>query len=185
MLIRDWPRNAKTANAASSNAIRNGSKMAAEALANMSAVSMRTQWIDAGAVTIINDAYNANPASMRAAGEVLCGVAGRRRVMICGDMGELGSTSEALHEQLGGDLAGSDIDLLIGVGPLGRYIAQGAAAGGLKTETFESAAQAAENAPTLLRDGDVVLIKGSRATGMEALVGPIVSAFTSTGQCDA
>lgn len=158
---------------------------ACEALANMSSVSMRTEWIDAGPVTIINDAYNANPASMRAAWEVLCGVAGRRRVMICGDMAELGSTSEALHEQLGGDLAGGDIDLLIGVGPLGRYIAQGAAAGGLASETFASAVEAAENVPTLLRDGDVVLIKGSRATGMEALVGPIVSAFASTGQCDA
>jgi len=154
---------------------------AAEALADLSSVSMRTEWTDAGGVTIINDAYNANPASMRAAGDVLGGAPAERRVMILGDMCELGPRGEQLHEQLGRDLAAGEVDLLIGVGPLGRYIAQGAAACGLATATFETSAEAVDGAPALLRDGDVVLIKGSRATGMEALVGPIVSAFASTG----
>ncbi len=152
----------------------------AAALADISSVSMRTEWIDAGGVTIINDAYNANPASMRAASEVLCSVPARRRVMILGDMCELGPRGERLHEQLGRDLAAGEVDLLIGVGPLGRYTARGAAECGMATATFETSDAAALGAPAMLRDGDVVLVKGSRATGMEALVGPIVSAFAST-----
>ena len=150
---------------------------AAEALAETPPVPMRTEWIDAGGVTVINDAYNANPASVLAAVEVLAGATGGRRVLALGDMCELGPRAEELHRRLGADLAGGCADLLIAVGPLGRYIAQGAAAGPMVTVTFDSAAEAAAHVPGLLRDGDVVLIKGSRATGMEVLVAPIVSAF--------
>ena len=150
---------------------------AADALAKTPTVSMRTQWIDAGAVTIINDAYNANPASVRAAADVLAAAPGRRRVMIVGDMRELGPRSEQLHEQLGADLAGRGFDLLIGVGSLGRYIARGAASGTMPAAAFDSPDDVAVHLKELLHGGDVVLIKGSRATGMEVLIDPIRSAF--------
>lgn len=151
--------------------------LAVEALAAIAPPAMRTEWIDAGPVTLINDAYNSNPASVLAAAAVLAEATARRRVMVLGDMLELGPRSEQLHRQLGADLAPDGVDLLIGVGPLGRYIARGAAPGPIATKTFESPAEAAAEIPAVLRDGDVVLIKGSRATGMEVLVGPIVSAF--------
>ena len=157
---------------------------AADALARTSTVSMRTQWIDAGAVTIINDAYNANPASVRAGADVLAAAPGRRRVMIVGDMCELGPRSEQLHEQLGAELAGCGFDLLIGVGRLGRYIARGASGGERPVAAFDSPDQAAMHLKELLREGDVILIKGSRATGMEVLVEPIRSAFAGGRECD-
>ena len=155
---------------------------AADALAAMGAVAMRTEWIDAGTVTIINDAYNANPASMAAAGRVLGDAEASRRVMIVGDMRELGPRAERMHEQVGAELARCGIDLLIGVGSLGRYIAKGAAAAGLAAEALDAVDQAAEAVSALLRDGDVVLIKGSRAMGMDGLIEPIRSAFAGGEQ---
>ncbi len=154
---------------------------AADALAAMRPVSMRTEWIEAGTVTIINDAYNANPASMRAAGDVLASADGSRRVMIAGDMRELGPRAEQLHQQVGADLARCGVDLLIGVGSLGRYIAKGAADAGLAAEAFDAIGPAAESVCALLDDGDVVLIKGSRAMGMDAVIEPIRSAFAGGG----
>jgi len=150
---------------------------AAEALAAAPPVAMRTEWIDAGGVTIINDAYNANPASVLAAADVLAEAPAMRRVMLVGDMCELGPRSRELHEQTGAELARRGVDLLIGVGPLGRYIARGAASDATATAECDSPDAAADQAPPMLRDGDVVLIKGSRATGMEALVEPIQRAF--------
>ena len=150
---------------------------AAEALANMPALPMRTEWIDAGTITVINDAYNANPASVRAAADVLMATPARRRVMILGDMCELGPRSEELHERLGAEMSTGGVDLLIGVGPLGRYIVKGAAPGAAATAAFDSPDDLGPHTHTLLRDGDVVLIKGSRATGMEVLIAPILSAF--------
>ena len=157
---------------------------AASALADFSAPEMRLEIIRAGRVTIINDAYNANPGSVEAAAEVLADSPGRRRIMVVADMLELGEQAEALHLEAGRCIAakanaadGRKIDLLIGVGRLGRYIAQGAAESRLATETYKSPREVSAHIAALLRGGDVVLIKGSRATGMDALVEPIRRAF--------
>ncbi|KKK58013.1 hypothetical protein LCGC14_3048700, partial [marine sediment metagenome] len=102
---------------------------AAAALADFAGEAMRLEPVAAGDVTIINDTYNANPASVLAAADVLADCKGKRRVMIVGDMLELGDQAESLHVEVGKQLGGKRIDLLIGVGPLGRYIAQGAKTG--------------------------------------------------------
>jgi UDP-N-acetylmuramoyl-tripeptide--D-alanyl-D-alanine ligase len=150
---------------------------AAGALRDFSGPEMRLQWVHAGTVTIINDAYNANPASVLAAAEALADVPASRRVMIVGDMRELGSQQRRLHLRTGSDIASRGVDLLIGVGRLGRYIAMGAAETGTRTAAFETLTDAFQGAPALLAPGDVVLVKGSRAMGMEHLIEPIRAAF--------
>jgi len=152
-------------------------RAAAAALADYQPEKMRMQWMDLGDVTVINDAYNANPASMLAAADVLAQCPARRKVMIAGDMGELGAESRSLHRRVGRQIAERKIDLLIGVGPLGRCIAEAAMDEELPCETFDSPSQAAQGVPSMLRGGDLVLIKASRAVGLEVLVDPIREAF--------
>ena len=150
-----------------------GQDEAAAALADFAGDPMRLGWIDLPGGTIINDAYNANPASLAAAVDVLADCTGRRRVLVAGDMCELGERAEQLHLQAGRDLAGRGIDLLASVGLLGRYVAKGAAEAGIESVSFDSVDQAAQAMVRLLREGDTVLVKGSRAVGMEAMIDPI------------
>ena len=150
---------------------------AAEALADFAPAEMRLQRETIGKVTVINDAYNANPASVVAAASVLAETPAKRRVMILGDMKELGDQAERLHRELGAQLARGPMDLLIGVGALGRYIAQGAAEAGVEALQHESVADTERELISLLTSGDVVLIKGSRAMAMERLIEPIRQAF--------
>ncbi len=150
---------------------------AAAALRDFAGVEMRLQreWI--GELLLMNDAYNANPDSVLAAADVLAETPAKRRVMICGDMRELGDDAESLHVDTGGEIAARGVDLVIGVGDLGRCIADGAADRGGDAESFDTVDQAVDAVGDLLRDGDAVLLKGSRATAMERLVEPIRRAF--------
>ena len=154
---------------------------AAAALGDYAGQEMRLQPIKAGAVTIINDAYNANPASLLAGAEAMASFPGKRRVVVAGDMLELGPAGEALHRQAGESLVKAGVDLVIGVGPLGRHIAAGAAAAGnIEAEEIKSVRLACKNLPGMLKRGDVVLLKGSRLTAMDRLVAPIRAAFEKT-----
>jgi UDP-N-acetylmuramoyl-tripeptide--D-alanyl-D-alanine ligase len=147
---------------------------AAAALADFSSgAEMRLEWLHIGSVSVINDAFNANPASMEAAADVLVQSRASRAVLVAGDMLELGEQAAALHERTGRRAAQRGVDLVIGVGALGRYIAQGAAGAGASSQWFESVEQAGERLPELLCDGDVVLIKGSRGMKMERLIEPL------------
>ncbi len=151
---------------------------AAAALGDYRGQPMRLQPIRAGTVTIVNDAYNANPASLKAAAEALASFPGDRRVVVIGDMLELGPQSEQMHRSAGEALAKAGVNLIVGVGLLGRCVAAGAGAdGNVRTEQIESVSQACTKLPKLLEDGDVVLLKGSRLMGMERLVAPISEAF--------
>ncbi|MBT3199430.1 MAG: UDP-N-acetylmuramoyl-tripeptide--D-alanyl-D-alanine ligase [Phycisphaerales bacterium] len=150
---------------------------AAADLADFAGVEMRQEWIQAGTISIINDAYNANPSSLAAAGEVLSDTEATRRVLIAGDMRELGQDAEQFHLQAGQQLARSKVNLLIGVGPLGRYIARGGSEGGLETMSFDSVEDISSEILKLLQPGDAVLVKGSRSMGMERLVETIRNGF--------
>ena len=112
-----------------------------------------------GGGLLINDAYNANPASMRAALEHLAEHEGRK-VAVLGEMAELGPTSPEYHQEIGELVGDLDIDVVLAVGELARKY------GG---EWVADAAKAAERAPELVQPGDVVLIKGSRALGLEVV----------------
>ncbi|MCY2929151.1 MAG: UDP-N-acetylmuramoyl-tripeptide--D-alanyl-D-alanine ligase [Planctomycetota bacterium] len=155
---------------------------AAGALADFVGEPGRLERLEAGPVTIINDAYNANPASVLAAGDVLGGCEGPgRRVMVVGDMRELGPESDRLHRETGELLARKHIHLLVGVGALGRTIARAAADAGSPVEAFDTLAQAQKQLPALLRPGDIILLKGSRAMALDKLVETIRSAFADGG----
>jgi len=149
----------------------------AAALAGFGGEAMRLEWIEIGSGALINDAYNANPASMAAAADVLAGCGGGRKVLVVGDMRELGEQARDLHLEAGRGAARRGVDLVIAVGPLGRYIAEGASELGAATARFESVQAAARAAADLVRPGDTVLVKGSRTMGMEGLIPAIRAAL--------
>ncbi len=125
-----------------------------------------------GDIVILNDAYNANPQSMRAAAAVL-GDAGqkRRKVAVVGDMKELGPGSEQFHRAVGGYFAQSGADRLIAVGDLARFIAEGAKDAGLEQADYFPTLDAAKNALSReLRAGVTILVKASRSMAFEKIV---------------
>jgi UDP-N-acetylmuramoyl-tripeptide--D-alanyl-D-alanine ligase len=131
-------------------------------------------YMTAGGVHVVNDAYNASPASMRAALAALCDmVADERRVAILGDMAELGSLTELAHFELGERIADMDLDQLIAIGPRARRIAEGARAAGMERDralAVETREEGIEIARERIGRGDVVLVKASRVMGLEAVV---------------
>lgn len=137
-------------------------------------VAMRSELKDVNGRTILADYYNANPASVKAALETLASLkGGGRAVAVLGDMLELGPEAAALHREIGQTAARLGIDALICVGPLSRNIAEGAAAGGMpRGRIFEAAttAQAAVLLGEQTREGDTVLVKGSRGMKMERVL---------------
>ena len=147
--------------------------LAALALAEFKAVAGRGApseiEVAGGSALIIDESYNANPASVAAAlallGQAVIGPRGRR-IAVLGDMLELGPEGRAYHLELG-QLAGeAGVDLLVTVGPLAAAI----------TERFDGPAQAVADAgeaaailPELLEPGDMVLVKGSLGVGLKVV----------------
>ncbi len=125
-------------------------------------------------VTVINDAYNANPTSMRAALSALGDMpTAGRRVAVLGDMAELGSLAELAHFDLGAVVASSPVDVLVVVGERARHIADGARAQGFDPDAIRpcvSAEEASEVLDDVLEPGDTVLVKASRVMGLERVV---------------
>ena len=142
------------------------------AAADMSAMRMET-FVSASGVTVINDAYNANPTSMSAAVETLAAIeSSGRRVAVLGDMAELGSLTELAHFHLGEEVARSGIDVLVTVGERARRIADGAKAAGMDPDAVRpcvTTQEAVEVLDDLLDCGDTVLEKASRSMGLEAV----------------
>ncbi len=126
-----------------------------------------------GGITVINDCYNANPASMRAALEHLRAIAGdRRKVAVLGQMAELGDSAAELHRQVGADVAAAGLAALVAVGPLAEAYGT---PDGVERRLADDAAEAAGAVAELVRPGDVVLVKGSRAVGLEAVAAKLRS----------
>ncbi|MDI6712913.1 MAG: UDP-N-acetylmuramoyl-tripeptide--D-alanyl-D-alanine ligase [Anaerosomatales bacterium] len=156
-----------------------GLEEVAEGLACVQPSAMRMDVFEsATGVLVINDAYNANPTSMRAALSALQDVpASGRRIAVLGDMAELGSLSELAHFQLGEEVARSRVDVLVTVGTLGRRIADGARAEGMDPDSIRPCAtpeEASEVLDDLLEGGDAVLVKASRVMGLERVVEGII-----------
>jgi UDP-N-acetylmuramoyl-tripeptide--D-alanyl-D-alanine ligase len=130
-------------------------------------------------VSLIDDTYNANPESMRAALQFLADVPGAgRRVAVLGDMLELGDASSALHHEIGAFARQCGVDRLITLGPLSRSIAEGAREAGMAAHQIQCAADrqdALTMLQQLLRAGDVVVLKGSRGMAMEHLVNALAA----------
>ncbi len=124
---------------------------------------------------IIDDTYNASPASVLAALTLLDDIGGRK-VAVLGDMAELGSYSEEGHVKVG-LRAAKVADLLYTVGPLGELTAEAAIRGGMPPDAVQRFSSVEEATPELcnvLRAGDTVLLKGSRAIGLDKLAGELI-----------
>jgi UDP-N-acetylmuramoyl-tripeptide--D-alanyl-D-alanine ligase len=120
-----------------------------------------------GGGILVNDAYNANPASMRAAIEHLLALAsGRRTVAVLGEMAELGPDAPRYHEEIGA--LASKLDVVIGVGELARNY--------VPAEYAPDAESAVPLVRSLVRPGDAVLVKGSRAVGLEVVAEALAGA---------
>ena len=117
-------------------------------------------------VAVVNDCYNANPMSMRAALDELAVTASGRRVAVLGDMLELGEGERSFHEEIGAYARERGVDLLVTVGPLAAAMLD---AYDGEAQAVADAAEAASMVPELLEPGDTVLVKGSRGVGLEAV----------------
>jgi UDP-N-acetylmuramoyl-tripeptide--D-alanyl-D-alanine ligase len=122
-----------------------------------------------GGGLLINDAYNANPASMRAALEHLVErAAGRRTVAVLGEMAELGVDAPRFHDELGAFARDLGVDVVVGVGELGRRYRP--------DEWAPDASAAGDVARAVVVAGDTVLVKASRAVGLEVVADALTAA---------
>jgi UDP-N-acetylmuramoyl-tripeptide--D-alanyl-D-alanine ligase len=127
-----------------------------------------------GEVTVVNDCYNSSPLAMERMLEVLAAWPGaRRRLVVAGEMLELGPTSPERHRTIGRTCAQSGVSWLIAVQGDARFFLEGAAEGGIPPahlRFFPDAKKAGESCQALLAPGDVVLVKGSRAVHLETAI---------------
>lgn len=146
-----------------------------DALAGFEPPQMRCQVSQVHGATVINDTYNASPTAMRAALALLESMRGSgRRVVVCGDMKELGPESENWHRRMGDEvvtLCGAD--RLIACGHYAQEVVGGARRAGMRPErtfAFRNVEDAARHIEQVVEPGDVILVKGSRALAMERIV---------------
>jgi UDP-N-acetylmuramoyl-tripeptide--D-alanyl-D-alanine ligase len=118
-----------------------------------------------GDIVVVNDCYNANPMSMRAALDDLAASANGRRIAVLGDMLELGPDEARFHAEIGAYARESGVDLLVAVGPRAAHMADGYG----EVVALPDAQAAAQAVPGLLAPGDTVLLKASRGVGLEVV----------------
>ncbi|HUS12935.1 MAG TPA: UDP-N-acetylmuramoyl-tripeptide--D-alanyl-D-alanine ligase [Pyrinomonadaceae bacterium] len=134
----------------------------------------------AAGFTVVDDSYNSNPRSLINMVRTITepGVDARRRIVVAGEMLELGPDELALHRQAGRDIARAGIEVVWGVRGLGAAIVEGAKeAGAAATRFFESSDEAARELVEEIREGDLVLVKGSRGVATDKIVGAIRERF--------
>jgi UDP-N-acetylmuramoyl-tripeptide--D-alanyl-D-alanine ligase len=142
-----------------------------ESLAHAHGPEMRLQLWKLGGVTLINDAYNANPNSVAAALDTLRDLPTRgRRIAILGDMRELGESSDQYHREVGILAGQSKIDVIMCVGEKAKLIGEAAKKAGVEhVACFRDAATAARMIPGRLKARDLVVVKASRSIGLESV----------------
>jgi UDP-N-acetylmuramoyl-tripeptide--D-alanyl-D-alanine ligase len=134
----------------------------ADRAANIGFSRFRGERLELGeGIVLVNDCYNANPVSMRAALDHLASLEGGRRIAVLGEMAELGPDAPAYHRAIGEHARGEGVDLLIGVGEPAR--------GYDPDELVADPGEAAELLAAQLEPGDAILVKGSRSAGLEAV----------------
>jgi UDP-N-acetylmuramoyl-tripeptide--D-alanyl-D-alanine ligase len=125
-------------------------------------------------VVLVDDSYNANPTSMRAALESFCRLAAKRRIAVLGDMAELGSFTGDAHRDLGAFIRKRPIDAVHWLGKNGDLVEEGLRGGKPKLRSHALIADLAAELERELRAGDVVLVKASRACHLDELVGRLL-----------
>ncbi|MDD2335010.1 MAG: UDP-N-acetylmuramoyl-tripeptide--D-alanyl-D-alanine ligase [Geobacteraceae bacterium] len=153
-----------------------------QGLESFSPVEKRFSPEDINGILLIDDSYNANPASMRAALTTVAGLKGAGRgIAVLGDMLELGESSTTAHEEIG-RLAAQCVERLYLLGDMAESVARGAAAGRLPAESIvlaQSHAEILDDISGIMKPGDCVLVKGSRGMRMETVAEGIRNMFSA------
>ncbi len=146
----------------------------AAAMTDFKGAKHRMEYLSVNGITIIDDCYNANPSSMRMALQELCShKKAMRRVLVVGDMYELGEAAEQAHMELGRKVAASNVDILFAVGPHAAITAITAIESGMprgQVQRSITSKRLARLIKSMIFEGDVILVKGSRAMQMEKVV---------------
>jgi UDP-N-acetylmuramoyl-tripeptide--D-alanyl-D-alanine ligase len=140
---------------------------AVRALSTLAAADKRGQVLQVGNITVINDCYNSNPKALEAMVDALAGMKAVRRIVVAGEMLELGLAGEELHRQAGKYVAAKKIDVLLGVRGLAQAMVESAKQAGSRAEFVAAPEQAGEWLAREAGDGDVVLLKASRGVKLE------------------
>ena len=152
-----------------------------EGLSQFQPLEGRLRIVRIRGLIILDDTYNASPKSFIAAIETLRNLSSKgRKVLVAGDMLELGERAPLAHKETGIYVAHSGIDTLITCGDLAGYIARGAIETGMEGKRIiscQNKEESWEKLSSLAREGDTILIKGSRATGMEEIIEKLKSKY--------
>jgi UDP-N-acetylmuramoyl-tripeptide--D-alanyl-D-alanine ligase len=140
---------------------------AVSALETLTPGDKRGQVVRIGNITVINDCYNSNPKALAAMVDALAAMPARRRIVIAGEMLELGPQGEAMHREAGKQIAAKGIDVLIGVRGLASPMVEAAKQAGMNAEFVVTPEEAGEWLAEETREGDVVLLKASRGVKLE------------------
>ena len=140
---------------------------AAESLATLSPGEKRGEILSYAGATIVNDCYNSNPKALDSMVRSLAHIPAQRRIVVAGEMLELGPAAEAMHRECGQHMATSGIDMLLGVRGLAKAVVEGAFAAGTHAEFVETPEDAGEWLRREIKAGDVVLLKASRGVRLE------------------
>jgi UDP-N-acetylmuramoyl-tripeptide--D-alanyl-D-alanine ligase len=137
------------------------------ALGKLSPADKRGQVVRIGNITLINDCYNSNPKALAAMVDALAEMPAKRRIVVAGEMLELGPQGEEMHRESGEYIAGRKIDILIGVRGLARPMVEAAKESGMAAQFVETPEEAGEWLLREVSDGDAVLLKASRGVKLE------------------
>ncbi|MGB6742586.1 MAG: UDP-N-acetylmuramoyl-tripeptide--D-alanyl-D-alanine ligase [Terracidiphilus sp.] len=143
---------------------------AIEALQSLTAGDKRGQLMELAGATILNDSYNSNPEALRSMIQTLAARPARRRILIAGEMLELGEQGPALHAACGRAAAEAGLDLVLGVRGNAEHLAAAACAGGVASLFLPDAEAAGRWLAHNLRAGDQILVKGSRGVHLERAI---------------
>src|SRR5579872_62784 len=137
------------------------------ALLSLRASDKRGQVVQFGNTTVINDCYNSNPKALNAMVDALAAMPAKRRIVVAGEMLELGQSAEELHRQCGQHMAAKKIDMLLAVRGQAQAMAEAARQAGIHAEFAATPEDAGEWLARETRDGDAVLLKASRGVKLE------------------
>ncbi len=144
------------------------------ALATLAPADKRGAVVQVGNITVINDCYNSNPTALDAMVDTLAAMPAKRRIVVAGEMLELGPSGEQLHRRSGEHIAKKGIDILVGVRGLAQPMVEAAGRAGIRAEFVATPEEAGEWLVRETRDGDVVLLKASRGVKLERALETVV-----------
>jgi UDP-N-acetylmuramoyl-tripeptide--D-alanyl-D-alanine ligase len=151
-------------------------KAAIKALESLTAGDKRGEIMQIGGATLLNDSYNSNPEALRSMIHTLAARPARRRILVAGEMLELGEHGPSLHTACGKAAADAGLDMVVGVRGNAEHLAAAACIGGVASLFLPDAEAAGRWLQQNLRAGDVVLVKGSRGVHLERAIEAVASA---------